>query len=322
MYWLISTLLLLGGLYAVSDFSERRLEARFPAIGQFSWIAGSRMHYTDSTGADPMPADPIPANVPPLILIHGASTNLRDFHASLAEPLAVKHRVIALDRPGHGYSEPDKGSWPDPAVQADILHELLDKLGAKPAILVGHSWAGSLVLAYMLAYPDAVSGAVLLAGVSHPWTGGVAWYNDLAGIPLLGRLFAHTLPLTAGRLSMNSGIASAFMPNPVPSGYLERTAVELTLRPSNFLANADDVRLLSPFLQRQSKRYHRLHQPLLLITGDSDPIVPAWNHTERLMQQAPNAQLVVLEDTGHNLHHVRTEQVVSFIDKFASELYP
>ena len=189
-------------------------------------------------------------------------------------------------------------------------------------MLAGHSWAGSVVLAYLLAFPNEAAGGVLLAGGSHPWQGGVAWYNDLAGVPLLGRLFAHTLPLTAGRLGVGSGIASAFSPNPPPPAYLERTGVELTLRPRTFLANAEDIRLLSPFLERQSMHYAHVRHPLLLITGDTDAVVPAWNHAERLVQQAPKAELVVLEDTGHGLHHVHVERIAALIADFAREAKP
>ena len=91
----------------------------------------------------------------------------------IAGPLAARYRVIALDRPGHGYSERPADAWPNPLAQAHIAHGLAQGLGLERPILVGHSWAGSLVLAYLLAYPGEAAGAVLLAGGTHPWEG--AW---------------------------------------------------------------------------------------------------------------------------------------------------
>ena len=222
----------------------------------------------------------------PIGLLHGASTSLLNFHASLLPPLAERHRVIAMDRPGHGYSErppPATRDWPDPAEQARLLHGLLAQLQVDQPVLVGHSWAGAVVLAYLLAYPDEAASGVLLAGGSHPWEGGVAWYNDLrrSAAPVAGDLFAYTLPLTFGRLRLGDGLAAAFAPNTPPPAYLERTGVELTLRPRTFLANAEDIRLLSPFLERQSTHYAAIRRPLLLITGDTDGVVPAWNQAER-----------------------------------------
>ena len=312
MPWIALSLLSLGALVVVTELETRRLEARFPPVGAFADVDGVRLHYSIAGPGDKGGA--------PIVLLHGASTSLLDFHASLLPPLAERHRVIAMDRPGHGYSErarPTSGDWPDPAEQARLLHGLLAQLQVDQPVLVGHSWAGAVVLAYLLAYPDEAAGGVLLAGGSHPWEGGVAWYNDLAGLPVVGDLFAYTLPLTLGRLRLSDGLADAFAPNTPPPGYLERTGVELTLRPRTFLANAEDIRLLSPFLERQSTYYGAIRRPLLLITGDTDGVVPAWNHAERLIHQAPFADLVILPGIGHGLHHVATERVVELIDAFA-----
>jgi pimeloyl-ACP methyl ester carboxylesterase len=130
---------------------------------------------------------------------------------------------------------------------------LIQELGIEKPMIVGHSWSGSVVLAYLLDYPDETTGGVLLAGGSHPWKGGVAWYNDIAGIPLLGELFARTLVYPFGRVSMKTAISNVFAPNPVPEKYIERTGVQLSLRPTTFLANAEDIRMLSDYLAVQSQ---------------------------------------------------------------------
>ena len=315
MPWLLLSLLLFGGLAAVSEIERERVEARFPPVGAFAEVAGLRLHYTDSGGGQS-------ADNPPVVLIHGASANLRDFHASLVEPLAVSHRVIAVDRPGHGYSERPRDHWQSPADQARLIHDLLDEIDVEEPILVGHSWAGTVVLAYLLAYPDEAAAGVLLAGASHPWAGGVAWYNELAGVPLLGPLFAHTMPLTLGWFAVDGGVEAAFAPQAPPPDYGARTGVPLALRPDSFLANAEDLRRLSPFLERQSAHYGYIRRPLLLITGGADAIVPAWNHAERLVDQAPNAELVRLPGVGHALHHVARDRIVALIDDFGRSARP
>jgi pimeloyl-ACP methyl ester carboxylesterase len=316
MPWLALILMVLGALAGATHLETRRLEARYPPVGELARVDGIRLHYSVS--------GPAHADTAPIVLLHGASTSLLDFQASLIPPLAESHRVIAVDRPGHGYSaRPSAASlaashgWPDPAVQAHLLHELMRQLDVQRPVLVGHSLAGAVVLAYLLAYPDEAQAGVLLAGGSHPWKGGVAWYNDLAGVPVLGPLFAYTMPLTLGRLKLAEGLEFAFTPNTPPPNYLRRTGVELTLRPRTFLANAEDIRQLSPFLERQSAHYAYIRRPLLLITGDADSVVPAWNHADRLVAQAPLAELVRLPGIGHGLHHVATDEVVALIDEFS-----
>ncbi len=176
------------------------------------------------------------------------------------------------------------------------------------------------MLAYLLAYPEEPAGGVLLAGGSHPWEGGVAWHNDLAGVPVIGDLFARTLLYPVGRLVLEASVREVFAPNPVPADYTTRTGVQLSLRPEVFLANAEDTRMLSDFLEVQSRRYANIEQPLLLVTGGDDEIVPSWNHADRLVKQAPNTELVVLEGTGHALHHTHPQRIAKLIALFSERL--
>ncbi len=296
------------GLVVYTMFGAHRAERDFPPLGHFVEVEGLRLHYTNSgEGAT-------------IVLLHGASASLRDFHASIHEPLAQNHRVIAIDRPGYGYSErPNGSSWPDPSSQARLVHTALAKLKVRKPLLVGHSWSGAVVLAYLLAYPDDIAGGVLIGGVSHPWKGGVAWYNHVAAVPILGELFARTLLYPVGRLMLASGIESVFKPNQVTPTYQDRTGIVLALRSHSFLANAQDARELSDYLRQQSRHYEKIQTPLLLITGDSDTVVPPWNHAERLVKQVPKAELVVLKNAGHAPHHSHTERVVQLIERFVQQ---
>jgi len=306
--WLFGTFIAFAALALFTNIGANNTELNFPPIGNFAEIAGLRVHYHEAGSG------------PAIVLIHGASTNLRDFYASIFQPLSKKHRVIAIDRPGHGYSDRPSGDWPNPAEQAQLIRDVLRKLDVEDPLLVGHSWSGSVVLAYLLTYPQDAIGGVLLAGGSHPWEGGVAWYNDLAALPIVGELFAWTLAYPFGLLELDTAVRQVFFPNAVPKDYTEQTGVRLSLWPKAFLANAEDVRLLSDFLKVQSRRYADIKHPLLLMTGDADDIVPAWNHADRLIQQAANAEIVVLENTGHALHHTHPTRIAGFIEGFSGRL--
>src|ERR1700759_1090830 len=65
---------------------------------------------------------------PPILLIHGASSNLEAMRKPLGEMLAQHHRVILIDRPGHGWSERDREADSTPDVQARMIAEALAKL--------------------------------------------------------------------------------------------------------------------------------------------------------------------------------------------------
>jgi len=297
-------------LLAVSWTLARASERSYPPVGQAVDVAGLAVHLHDH-GAPPDRPD-----APTIVLIHGASTSLLDMDESLAPALGDDFRVMTVDRPGHGYSERGE-DWPDPSAQARAIRGALARVGVDEAIWVGHSWAGSVVLAATLDEPDHVRGAVLLAGATHPWEGGSAWHAELAARPIVGSLFAHQYIEPAGRLLLDGAIASVFAPEPVPEGYVERTGVTLSLRPGTYRANAADLVRLSAHLETQSARYGTIRAPVLSITGTADDVVPAWNHDERLAEQLPSLTSVALAGAGHAFHHTRTARVADLIGAFA-----
>jgi len=92
-------LLLVAGCGVVVD---RRAEARaetsermYPPIGQFVEVRGRRVHYVQA------------GEGPDLVLIHGASGNLRDWTFDFVDRIAHRYRVTVCDRPGLGYTDPD-----------------------------------------------------------------------------------------------------------------------------------------------------------------------------------------------------------------------
>lgn len=172
-------------------------------------------------------------------------------------------------------------------------------------------------MAGLLKFPHEVTGGVLLSGAAYHWQGGVDWSNHVADIPVVGQLFTYAALMLAGRLLMDKIIAVAFLPNQPSPNYRQRTGIDLVLRPSQFTLNGRDVRLLSDFLEQQSEQYPTIRQPLLMIHGREDDIVPAWNHANRLIDLLPQAVLSELPGTGHAPHHVHTDEVASQIARFA-----
>jgi pimeloyl-ACP methyl ester carboxylesterase len=296
------------GLFTYSRWEVSRIEARYPPIGSQLQLDGFQLHYIDEGSG------------PTVVLLHGSTTTLRDFAASIFGPLSRHCRVVAFDRPGHGYSNYPGQFWMNPREQAAAVHDALRKMGIEQSIWVGHSWAGSVVMAGLLHFPNTVTGGVLLGGAAYPWQGGVDWSNHIADMPIVGPLFTRTALVPFGRLRMEGAIAAAFSPNRPPADYRRRTGIDLVLRPSQFIVNGRDVRLLSDFLEEQSKRYGAIDQPLLLIHGRDDDIVPAWNHADRLVRLLPQAVFHELPDTGHAPHHAHANKVARLIRDFASGL--
>ncbi|MGH3022302.1 MAG: alpha/beta fold hydrolase [Gaiellaceae bacterium] len=92
---------------------------------------------------------------PPVVCLHGVNSHALRFRR-LAERLAGRFRVRALDLRGHGHS-----SWEPPWTIDAHVGDLLETVGA-PATWIGHSFGGRLVIELAAREPARVERAVLL----------------------------------------------------------------------------------------------------------------------------------------------------------------
>ena len=280
--------------------------------GRFIDVGGFRQHVIEL-------GDDAAAGGPPVVLLHGAGANLQDMNLALGERLAIRRRVILVDRPGFGFSARTEGDCSSPASQASVLRELLDKLGIERAIVVGHSWGGALALTFALDFPQRVAGLVLVAAPTHPAFAGMAKINALLATPI-GWLFAYTLAFPFGALLIWPGSRTAFLPQTIPAGYVKRTATMLVLRPRTLLANWADIGSLDAFLDQQAARYSGLGAPTIALAGDSDPLVPPQQHAVKLAAATPVVKVEVLPGFGHMLHHAAADRVVAAVDEIADQV--
>jgi pimeloyl-ACP methyl ester carboxylesterase len=235
---------------------------------------------------------------------------------ALGEKLAASHRVILIDRPGHGWSSRPAGdTYASPARQAELAAQALDRLGVRRAILVGHSWGGAFATAYALSYPERTAGLVLLSAVTHPWAADPGWYNNLASLPGFGQVFLRTLVYPLGSVMVDGVSRSVFEPQAVPEDYIRRAAIRLVLRPKTFFANARDLALLKDFITAQVPRYSDLRLPVVIITGDRDTMVSPEINARALAATVPSAKLVFLPGVGHMPHHAAPDAIIAAIEE-------
>jgi pimeloyl-ACP methyl ester carboxylesterase len=254
---------------------------------------------------------------PDLVLIHGASGNLRDFTFSLTAALAPSYRVIAFDRPGLGWTDAIEGG-DSPAAQATLLRHAAAQLGVENPIVLGHSYGGAVAMAWALQAPDDTAALVLVSAATMPWDGGIWWLHNVMG----NALGAHTVvPLVtafAGNQTAEEATRSIFAPDPMPEGYLSHIGADLTMRRDSLRANSGQVSGLKPFIIDMSAGYAALQMPVELIHGDADTIVPLSVHSAKLVNILPNATLTVLPGVGHMPQHSNQSDVIAAITRAAS----
>ena len=278
-----------------------------PAQGRMVGVAGATLHIVDIGPRD--------AAGPPVVMLHGASANLEVMRQPVGAGLAKTHRVILIDRPGHGWSTRARLEDSTPEIQGRMIDEALAKLGVGEAVFVVHSWAGALGARMALDYPQRVAGLVMLAPVAYPWPGGVGLYNRIVSMPVIGPLLAYTITLPLGTLVAGPGARGVFLPQAMPAGFLENTATALLLRPREFLANARDLVTLKVAVAEQAPRYAEIKAPITIIAGDTtDKTVSTNIHSRPLASTAPNAKLIVLPDVGHMVQYAVPDLVISEIE--------
>ena len=103
---------------------------------------------------------------PALVLLHGLGGNWRNWSANIPA-LAQSHRVVALDLPGFGDSEPYAGAVTIERY-VDTVVELLHRLRIERATFVGNSLGGLLTIEAAARHPDRVAAAILVGAGGIP----------------------------------------------------------------------------------------------------------------------------------------------------------
>jgi pimeloyl-ACP methyl ester carboxylesterase len=245
----------------------------------------------------------------PVVLLHGASGNANDWTFGMLQGLAQGGAVVAFDRPGIGGSDAPETGVESPFVQASLMAAGLQALGHRQAILVGHSYGGSVALAWALSEPERVRGLVLLASPSQVWPGGVGRLNDVLATPVVGSLLASIASAAVPRGVVETAAARVFAPQEPPPGYVAGLGLDRVLDADALRTNARQLTALKDHIRTMVPRYPGLAMPTRLLHGDVDDIVPLGIHSEPLASQIPGAQLTVLRGVGHMPHHAAADSV-------------
>ncbi len=225
----------------------------------------------------------------PLVLVHGAGASSAIW-LSVIGRLARDRRVIAIDLPGHGRSGGDPRS----------IEELRDAVGLTcaalclpPAILIGHSMGGLVVLDAALAWPDKVAGVVSVAsGATIPVSSAI--FEALASWPKWPAVFAEL----------------AYAPE-MPRDQRRRAAA-LASTASQARTEAD-YRAVAGYDARD--RVRELRAPLLAVTGADDLMTPP-KLGAALAAAAPGGKYVELAGSGHMPMQEKPAQLAAAIGGF------
>jgi len=298
---LVIALLILAGLWLFTFFTAKRVEAGMPPEGHFVEVGGARLHVIEA------------GKGPAILMIHGLGGVARNFSYQVLGELAKTHRVVAVDRPGSGYSTRHRRSAARLDVQADVMAALIDALKLGKPLVVGHSLGGAVALATALRHPEKVSGLALIAPLTHMPEGvPKAFSAMMVGQSWLRKLVAWTLATPMTILNRDKVMDIVFGPETVPDDFGVRGGGYLGLRPSQFVASSSDLNALEDVLPRMQERYPAMQLPISVLYGRQDRILDPTEQGEALVGRVPGAELELV-DGGHMLPITQPEATSDFI---------
>ena len=292
---------------------SRRLAAQaeiaVPRIGTLAKVPGGAIHYTDEG----------PADAPVVVLIHGLSGQLQNLTYGLSAPLSSDHRVIALDRPGCGYSERDSDDLARLPEQARMIGALQDDLRVPRPPLDGHSLGGAIALAMALDRPEKTGALALLCPLTHPTEGAPAVFKPLeVRSQALRRFIGHTLAAPLAQRNGPAALAAVFAPEPWPEDFLTRGGGALGLRPKAYIAASADVTAAGDAIDAQSRRYAaELKTPGGILYGAEDAILDPDTHGKAM--EAHGLAYEALPGRGHMIPITAPDACADFIRRMAAQ---
>ena len=250
---------------------------------------------------------------PAILLIHGAATSMHGWEDEFCARLAAGSRfVIRYDHRDTGRSVSYAPGGP-PYTLRDLTADavgLLDAFGLSRAHLVGRSLGGGLAMLAAVANPDRVASLTLI-GTSP---GG----SDLP--PMSGEFLAYVSgaesPDWSDRAAAVAHIMEFLRIVSGGSGHLDEAAmralVERELDRTGNVASSQINHFVMDVGEPFRDGLGEIGAPTLVIHGDRDPVFPL-GHALALAREIPDAWLLTLEGTGHEVLRARWTVVIPAI---------
>jgi pimeloyl-ACP methyl ester carboxylesterase len=309
LWILLAILIVIALLVLVSALVLWSNKRHLPPKFEFVEVRGTKLHYYQKGSGRP------------LVMVHGSNGSLNDFRLSVIDELSKDFRVLAFDRPGHGYSERPPGKQESCAIHGDLIREAWKKLGVDKPIVMGHSSAGAVLMDMAVRSPEDLSALVILSGVVHSFEGQQVPIMGLFRAlkrKYVGTVLLWTLLLPIGGLVGRWLLKFTFDPDPIPEIY-RKVGVALALRPSSLRAEAEDLECVSATLKAVEGRYGEIKLPIVLVVGEKDKNVPQETQCIKLHSEIAHSELVMLENTGHMSMFTRSVEVARAVRR-ADEL--
>jgi pimeloyl-ACP methyl ester carboxylesterase len=295
----LGIVLALVALVVVLNWTWGRLPGEPERTGRLMRLGDATVRVIEHPGKDPA-----------VVFLHGLPGTAQDFDA-VAARLRDRH-TVAFDRPGFGFSS---GGYHPLDEQLATIRTLISSLGLGRVVLVGHSYGGTLALAYAEQRPRDVRGLVLVdaaaAGehsdfISRAQSRVVQFLSWPIVQPVADATFSQLL-----RTASAKGVDSAaFDPDDVDPDH-EHRVLALNMRHDDLDAYAGEQLHADGVFADVDRRLAAIGAPAVVVHGAKDRFV-APEHGRRLAALLPHAHLAVVSG-GHMAPYVHPGVVAAAV---------
>ena len=246
---------------------------------------------------------------PTLLALHGLGAATHSFR-DLAPILAEHFSVVAVDLPGHGFTEPPAESRMTLPGMANALAELLEAEAVKPAIVVGHSAGAAIACRMALDRRIRPTLMVSVNGALRPFQGRMGRLYELAA-----RVTAAFSPFVASMVTARAKDVETIRQLVEGTGsVLDERGLRLYQRLVCRTSHTESALAMMARwdLSTLERELIRFPGELLLVTGARDTAVPSA-HAHHLAGRLPGAQAEVMADVGHLSHEEAPERTAALI---------
>jgi pimeloyl-ACP methyl ester carboxylesterase len=290
--------------------AQAALLARFAPnarVRRIRWSQGETQLFELGTGA-------------PLLYIHGGLGGAYEVVPILAA-LAENHRVLAVDRPGHGLADPFDYRGVDLLDHArTFLGDILDALELPSVDVMANSLGGLWAVVFALDAPSRVS-RLLLAGAPVGLKRQVPIQMLPLGLPLIGQRLGRHAFSNATRDGSRKFWGQVIVNHPerVDDLVLDYDVANMRRNVESMLGLVSRIASARRLGYRRElvlgERWRELTTPTLLIWGEFDAF-GSPEEGQALVAKNPNLRLVRIVGAGHNLWLDDPESVVAEIERF------
>ncbi|MFC7400926.1 alpha/beta fold hydrolase [Citricoccus sp. GCM10030269] len=227
----------------------------------------------------------VPAGRQPILLVHGIGMS-GEYFFPFAEVLAPEYDVYAVDLPGYGTTPKPERVLTLPEL-GDVLAEVIETLGLKAPVVVGHSMGCQVVAQALSGHPEMAAGYVLIGPTVDP--------------------DASSLLALAWRLARDTFIEPVSTNIVVARNYLRMGPVRYLRTARSMVADRLDASIV------------RCDLPGLIVRGERDPIASrAW--IQQLARLAPDAGPAEIPGGPHAVQHNRPRQLAAACAPFLASV--